>query len=109
MDRRYLFQRHLANRRIRRVYQRPLGHRNILFVLLQYPAYIHPILWLQICKEDEVRIGSPNVSFLKLIEPFRLVAYEDMPIRHFMKIAQDNPEPPEKPLRGWKRLNFLWS
>ncbi|KIY49348.1 hypothetical protein FISHEDRAFT_41204 [Fistulina hepatica ATCC 64428] len=38
-----------------------------------------------------------------------IVKYEDMPLRHFLDVARDNPEPPEEPLRGWKRLYILWS
>ncbi|EJU03053.1 hypothetical protein DACRYDRAFT_50562 [Dacryopinax primogenitus] len=38
----------------------------------------------------------------------KMVSLEEMPIKHFLQIAKDNPEPSEKPLRGWRRLNILW-
>ncbi|KDQ58665.1 hypothetical protein JAAARDRAFT_128741 [Jaapia argillacea MUCL 33604] len=45
----------------------------------------------------------------KIIRKTKMVPLDEMPIRHFLKIARENPEPPETPLRGWKRLGFLWS
>lgn len=45
----------------------------------------------------------------KMIKRTKIISLEEMPIRHFMEIARQNPEPPEKPLKGWKRLSFLWS
>ncbi|KAF2716028.1 hypothetical protein K431DRAFT_324081 [Polychaeton citri CBS 116435] len=38
----------------------------------------------------------------------KIVPLDEMPIRHFMEIAQRNLEPPEKPGRGWRKLNILW-
>lgn len=45
----------------------------------------------------------------KIAKRTKLVPLDSMPIRDFMKIAQDNPEPPEKPLKGWHKLEILWS
>ncbi|KAE9401153.1 hypothetical protein BT96DRAFT_992357 [Gymnopus androsaceus JB14] len=45
----------------------------------------------------------------KLVKRTKIVSYEEMPIRYYMEIARQNPEPPEKPLKGWKRLAILWS
>ncbi|TVY41205.1 Proline-specific permease [Lachnellula subtilissima] len=45
----------------------------------------------------------------KLFRKTKIVSLEDMPIRQFIDIANANPEPPAKPLTGWRRLNILWS
>ncbi|KAL9624679.1 MAG: hypothetical protein Q9160_001033 [Pyrenula sp. 1 TL-2023] len=45
----------------------------------------------------------------KLVMRTKLVPLETMPIREYLEIARDNPEPPEKPNVGWRRLNILWS
>ncbi|KIK53872.1 hypothetical protein GYMLUDRAFT_77368 [Collybiopsis luxurians FD-317 M1] len=45
----------------------------------------------------------------KLIRRTKIVSLEDMPIQYYLNIAKENPEPPEKPARGWRRLNILWS
>ena len=45
----------------------------------------------------------------KFTKKTKLVPLEEMPIRNFIQIYQENPEPPEKPVTGWKRLNILWS
>ncbi|KAM3084835.1 hypothetical protein ACMFMG_003284 [Clarireedia jacksonii] len=39
----------------------------------------------------------------------KIVRLEDIPIRHFIEIANGNPEPEEEKLVEWKRLNILWS
>ncbi|KAG4027005.1 hypothetical protein MFRU_034g00630 [Monilinia fructicola] len=38
-----------------------------------------------------------------------MVSLEEMPIRGFIEIYQQNPEPQEKPKTGLRRLNILWS
>ena len=43
-----------------------------------------------------------------VVKRTRIVSLDEMPIRHFIRIAQENPEPPEKPLKGWHKLNILW-
>lgn len=45
----------------------------------------------------------------KVFKKTKIVSLEDMPIRHFIDIANANPEPPAKPLTGWRRFNILWS
>lgn len=45
----------------------------------------------------------------KLVMRTKLVPLETMPIREYLEIAKANPEPPEKPKKGWRRLNILWS
>ncbi|KAL1731376.1 amino acid permease/ SLC12A domain-containing protein [Schizophyllum commune] len=44
----------------------------------------------------------------KIVKRTRIVSLDEIPIRHFIRIAQENPEPPEKPLKGWHKLNILW-
>ncbi|ESZ94166.1 amino acid transporter [Sclerotinia borealis F-4128] len=39
----------------------------------------------------------------------KMVSLEEMPIRGFIEIYQQNPEPEEKPKKGLRRLNILWS
>ncbi|PQE14207.1 Dicarboxylic amino acid permease protein [Rutstroemia sp. NJR-2017a BVV2] len=39
----------------------------------------------------------------------KIIRLEDIPIRHFIEIADANPEPEVEKLVGWKRLNILWS
>ncbi|KAH0600972.1 hypothetical protein MHUMG1_01973 [Metarhizium humberi] len=38
-----------------------------------------------------------------------LVSLHDMPIRGFLDVASQNPEPVEPPAKGWARLNILWA
>lgn len=45
----------------------------------------------------------------KIFRKTKVVPLDEMPIRHFITIANNNPEPPEAPVRGWRRLNILWS
>ncbi|KAH8823002.1 amino acid permease/ SLC12A domain-containing protein [Flagelloscypha sp. PMI_526] len=45
----------------------------------------------------------------KYIKGTKLVSLEEMPIQKFIDIANDNPEPPERPVTGWRRFNILWS
>ncbi|KAK0200128.1 amino acid permease/ SLC12A domain-containing protein [Desarmillaria ectypa] len=45
----------------------------------------------------------------KFITKSKLVPLNEMPIRKYIEIANQNPEPPAKPVKGLKRLNLLWS
>ncbi|KAK0214321.1 amino acid permease/ SLC12A domain-containing protein [Armillaria fumosa] len=45
----------------------------------------------------------------KFITKSKLVPLDEMPIRKYIEIANQNPEPPAKPVKGLKRLNLLWS
>ncbi|KIK69259.1 hypothetical protein GYMLUDRAFT_255802 [Collybiopsis luxurians FD-317 M1] len=45
----------------------------------------------------------------KFTKKTKIVSLEDMPIRYYIDIANQNPEPPEPQQRGWKKLNILWS
>ncbi|KZF24806.1 hypothetical protein L228DRAFT_104472 [Xylona heveae TC161] len=44
----------------------------------------------------------------KVFRKTKMVSLEEMPIRRFIEIYQDNPEPPEEPKKGWRKLNILW-
>ncbi|KAI1337498.1 amino acid permease/ SLC12A domain-containing protein [Xylariaceae sp. FL0016] len=44
----------------------------------------------------------------KFLKKSKIVALEDIPIRHYIDIAKANPEPPEPPKSGLRKLNFLW-
>ncbi|KAF7909807.1 uncharacterized protein EAF01_003525 [Botrytis porri] len=39
----------------------------------------------------------------------KMVSLEEMPIRGFIEVYQQNPEPEEEPKKGLRRLNILWS
>lgn len=45
----------------------------------------------------------------KFAKKTKIIPLEDIPIRHFIDIANANPEPPAKPVTGLRRLNILWS
>ncbi|KAG7441730.1 uncharacterized protein BT62DRAFT_1042308 [Guyanagaster necrorhizus] len=45
----------------------------------------------------------------KFITKSKLVPLDEMPIRKYIEIANQNPEPPAKPVEGLKRLTLLWS
>ncbi|KAI4722681.1 amino acid permease-like protein [Aureobasidium sp. EXF-10727] len=44
----------------------------------------------------------------KIVKKTKIVPLEALPIRHFIDIANANPEPPELPKVGWHKYNFLW-
>ncbi|APA08310.1 hypothetical protein sscle_03g030800 [Sclerotinia sclerotiorum 1980 UF-70] len=39
----------------------------------------------------------------------KLIPLSEIPIQKFINIANDNPEPEQEEVVGWKRLNILWS
>ncbi|KAF8852175.1 amino acid permease-like protein [Acephala macrosclerotiorum] len=45
----------------------------------------------------------------KFIKKTKIIPLSEVPIRHFIDIANANPEPPAKPVTGVRRLNILWS
>lgn len=45
----------------------------------------------------------------KLVKKTRIIPLHEIPIRRFIDIANANPEPPAPPVKGWRRLNILWS
>jgi len=38
-----------------------------------------------------------------------VIPLDEVPLRRFIKIYKDNPEPKEKPKKEWQKLNILWS
>ncbi|KAF5380231.1 hypothetical protein D9757_008224 [Collybiopsis confluens] len=44
----------------------------------------------------------------KVVRGTRVVGLDEMPIRHYINIANQNPEKKEPKARGWRRLNVLW-
>lgn len=44
----------------------------------------------------------------KFIMKSKIVSLEEMPIRQYIDIANNNPETPEAPKVGWHKYNFLW-
>ncbi|KAJ5266581.1 Amino acid/polyamine transporter I [Penicillium angulare] len=44
----------------------------------------------------------------KLWRKTRLIHLDEIPIRMFLNIANDNPEQIPPPVTGWRRLNILW-
>lgn len=45
----------------------------------------------------------------KFAKKTKIISLADMPIRHFIDIANANPEPEPKAKKGWHKLNILWS
>ncbi|PMD44336.1 amino acid permease-like protein [Hyaloscypha variabilis F] len=45
----------------------------------------------------------------KFIKKTKIIPLAEIPIRHFIAIANANPEAPAKPVVGWRRFNILWS
>ncbi|KAF7959651.1 hypothetical protein EAE96_001266 [Botrytis aclada] len=45
----------------------------------------------------------------KFFAKTKMISLEEMPIREFIEIWHQNPEPEEKPRKGIRRLNILWS
>jgi hypothetical protein len=108
-----LLHRHPPHRRLHSLHTRTLEGRNVHHGVLQHPVHHIAVLGIQDHQKDKVRSFPPLQAIYILTKELsgmlRIVKYEDMPIRHFLDIARDNPEPPQKPLKGWKRLGFLWS
>ncbi|KAF9064593.1 amino acid permease/ SLC12A domain-containing protein [Rhodocollybia butyracea] len=57
-----------------------------------------------------------NVPFIliiyfgyKITKKTKIVSLDDMPIRFYIDIANQNPETPEPQAKGWRRINILWS
>lgn len=45
----------------------------------------------------------------KFTKKTKIISLQEMPIRHFIDIANANPEPEPTPKKGWHKLNILWS
>jgi len=45
----------------------------------------------------------------KYFKKTKIVSLDEMDIRRFIDIANENPEPPLKRPIGWRRLNIIWS
>ena len=45
----------------------------------------------------------------KFVKKTKIIPLAEIPIRHFIAIANANPETPTKPVIGWRRFNILWS
>ncbi|KAH8602225.1 amino acid permease/ SLC12A domain-containing protein [Bisporella sp. PMI_857] len=45
----------------------------------------------------------------KFTKKTKIIPLAEIPIQHFIDIANATPEPPAKPVVGWRRLNILWS
>lgn len=47
-------------------------------------------------------------AYTKTLFKNTMIPLSEVPVRRFIRIWRANPEPPEKPKKGWKKLNFLW-
>ncbi|PBK73254.1 hypothetical protein ARMSODRAFT_625405 [Armillaria solidipes] len=45
----------------------------------------------------------------KFLAKTKMVPLDEMPIQKYLDIAKENPEPPAKLVKGWRRVNILWS
>ncbi|KAI5886669.1 uncharacterized protein SCHCODRAFT_02642364 [Schizophyllum commune H4-8] len=84
---------------------------SIIILTQGYSVFIHG-LW-DTEKFFSAYFNIPLILVLyfgfKVIKRTKMVPLDEMPIRDFIRIAQENPEPPEKPLKGWHKLEILWS
>ncbi|KAL1703471.1 amino acid permease/ SLC12A domain-containing protein [Schizophyllum commune] len=84
---------------------------SIIILTQGYSVFIHG-LW-DTEKFFSAYFNIPLILVLyfgfKIIKRTKMVPLDEMPIRDFIRIAQENPEPPEKPLKGWHKLEILWS
>lgn len=48
-------------------------------------------------------------AFSKTFFQNTMIPLEAVPVRRFIQIWKDNPEPPELPKKGLQKLNILWS
>ncbi|KUJ11797.1 uncharacterized protein LY89DRAFT_699848 [Mollisia scopiformis] len=44
----------------------------------------------------------------KFVKKTKIIPLGEIPIRHFIDVANANPEPPAKPVTGLRRFNILW-
>jgi amino acid transporter len=45
----------------------------------------------------------------KFAKKTTIVGLGEMPIRYYIDIANQNPEPKEPPPKGWRKINILWT
>ena len=45
----------------------------------------------------------------KFFAKTKIVPLDQVPIMKYIDIMEANPEPPAKPITGWRRFNILWS
>lgn len=45
----------------------------------------------------------------KFVKKTKIIPLAEIPIRHFIDVANANPEDPPLPIVGWRRFNILWS
>ena len=73
---------------------------------------------ISVCSWDDETFVSSYINIpifiilyftYKFIKKTKIIPLSEIPIRHFIDIANANPEPSTKPVVGWRRLNILWS
>ncbi|OJJ41447.1 hypothetical protein ASPWEDRAFT_48024 [Aspergillus wentii DTO 134E9] len=45
----------------------------------------------------------------KFAKKTNIIPLSEIPVRRFIDIAKQHPDPPESPKKGWQKLNLLWS
>jgi hypothetical protein len=82
------------------------------------PIYLQPEMLMFICSWDNETFVSSYINIpifiilyfgYKFIKKTKIIPLSEIPIRHFIAIANANPEAPAKPVVGWRRFNILWS
>ncbi|QDS73166.1 hypothetical protein FKW77_002176 [Venturia effusa] len=48
-------------------------------------------------------------AYHKTLTKNTVIPLDEVPVRKFIQIWRENPEPPEKPKKGLRKLNILWS
>jgi amino acid transporter len=62
--------------------------------------------------EREIQVSSvalePYFGY-KFIKNTKIIPLSEIPVQHFIEIANAKPEVPAKSAVGWRRLNIIWS
>ncbi|RFU30926.1 hypothetical protein B7463_g5407, partial [Scytalidium lignicola] len=84
---------------------------SILLIFGGYVVFIHGEWNTETFVSSYINIPIIFVLYFgyKLIKKTKIVPLSELPIRHFLDIANANPEPPAVPQTGWRRFNILWS
>ncbi|KAF9069940.1 amino acid permease/ SLC12A domain-containing protein [Rhodocollybia butyracea] len=45
----------------------------------------------------------------KFTKKTKIVTLDEMPIRYYLEIAKQNPEPTQEEPKGWRKINILWT
>jgi len=83
----------------------------ILLLFGGYTVFIHKHWNTETFVSSYINIPLILIFYFawKFAKKTQIVALDDIPIQHFIDIANASPEPPAIPPTGWRRFNILWS